>query len=143
MFRRTGIPARAEGSRLSAGIDTRILPKVPPATPYAPIRWTAKKDLVQKAIQMTPGRFPQASSNGGKVAMALNQSSERIRRRAKRCGYRVIKSRERAFVPHSGNFGKYMVVNDRNEVVLGSSYDADLDEINEFLNAEQAALVSA
>jgi hypothetical protein len=77
-----------------------------------------------------------------KVAMALNQS-ERIRRRAKRCGYRVIKSRERVFVPHSGNFGKYMLVNDRNEVVLGSSYDADLEEINEFLNAEQAALVSA
>jgi len=37
----------------------------------------------------------------------------RIRRKAARLGYRVTKSRERKYVPHSNNFGEFMLLDDR------------------------------
>jgi hypothetical protein len=61
---------------------------------------------------------------------------------AKRFGYYVKKSREWVHVPHCNNYGEYMLVGAQNNVaVLGWNYDADLEEISEFLQAEQDALV--
>jgi hypothetical protein len=56
-----------------------------------------------------------------------------LRRKAKRRGYAIYKSRERKHVPHSNNFGEYMLVDDRRGVVLGDKYDASLDDIEDYL----------
>jgi hypothetical protein len=49
-------------------------------------------------------------------------------------GYVVWKSREWKYVPHSNNFGEYVLVNDRNCVMLGDRFDATLEDIERFLN---------
>jgi len=56
----------------------------------------------------------------------------RIRSLAKRRGYSVHKSREWKYVPHSNNYGNYMLV-ENNCVVIGDRYDVTLEEIEDFL----------
>lgn len=57
-----------------------------------------------------------------------------IRRRARRYGYHLHKSRERKHVPNSNNYGDYMLVDSRrNFAVLGARYNATLEEIDGFL----------
>ena len=56
----------------------------------------------------------------------------RVRRKAGRNGYRVLKSRARNL--HHENQGKYLLIDDRAAPVLGTWYDADLEEIEAFLN---------
>jgi len=58
-------------------------------------------------------------------------SESAIRRRARRHGYRVEKARG---AEHSNNKGEYMLVEiNRNIPVIGWDYDADLEQISEFL----------
>mgnify|MGYP000956423648 CR=1 FL=1 len=60
----------------------------------------------------------------------------RIRRIAERRGLRLEKSRRRD--PHAIDFGGYMLIDaHKNQVVMGATnfaYDANLDEIEGFLN---------
>jgi hypothetical protein len=56
----------------------------------------------------------------------------RVRRKAAREGYRVIKSRR--IVDGWDNAGEYMLVDERNVPALGWQYDASLDEIESFLS---------
>jgi hypothetical protein len=58
---------------------------------------------------------------------------DRVRRLARKNGYYICKSRERKYVPHANNHGEYMLVNDRNGVVLGERYNASLDQIESYL----------
>jgi hypothetical protein len=59
---------------------------------------------------------------------------DKVRRLARKHGYYVYKSRERKHVPHANNHGEYMLVNDRNGVVLGARYDASLDQIEAYFS---------
>jgi hypothetical protein len=60
-----------------------------------------------------------------------------IRRKAKRHGYFVTKSRERKYVPHSNNYGEYMLIETQYNVpILGWNYDASLEDIADFLSDE-------
>jgi hypothetical protein len=54
-----------------------------------------------------------------------------VRARAKAAGLTVCKSRERT--EHVNNCGQYMLINDRNVVVLGDRYNASLEAINEYV----------
>lgn len=56
----------------------------------------------------------------------------RVRQLATRLGYRVMKSRQDI---HLNNLGDYQLV-DRNGVVLGSNFDASLDQIETYLRDE-------
>lgn len=56
----------------------------------------------------------------------------RVRHLATRLGYRVMKSRQDI---HLHNLGDYQLV-DRNGVVLGSNFDASLDQIEFYLREE-------
>jgi hypothetical protein len=54
-----------------------------------------------------------------------------IRRRARRCGYRVHKSRAWKHVPNLDNRGDYMLLdNASNFAVLGFRYNATLEDID-------------
>ncbi len=56
----------------------------------------------------------------------------KLRRLAKRRGYLIRKDRARSI--NGDHFGDYMVVDaDRNFIVLGSRFDATLDDIEEWL----------
>lgn len=60
----------------------------------------------------------------------LRNKERRIRYLARRHGYVVRKSRARRHVPHSNNFGGYMLLEaNRWRVVLGERFDATLDDI--------------
>jgi hypothetical protein len=73
-------------------------------------------------------------------ALMEKDQEARIRRRARRHGYVVRKSRERKYVPHSNNFGDYMLIQaDRNVVVLGERFNATLEDIEAFFAAPKAA----
>jgi hypothetical protein len=64
----------------------------------------------------------------------LKAQEDRIRRLARQNGYHVRKSREWKYVPHANNFGDYMLIDsDSNFIVLGSRYDATLDELEYYL----------
>ena len=56
------------------------------------------------------------------------RARSRVRRRAERLGYRVLKSRERKYVPHSNSHGLYMLVRDN------SRFDVTLEEIASYLD---------
>lgn len=56
----------------------------------------------------------------------------RVRRSAYRHGLGVRKSRARKYL-HSNNRGGYMVLDERNIVVLGERFDASLDDIETFI----------
>jgi hypothetical protein len=74
----------------------------------------------------------------------MTQSSvqeSRVRRKATRLGYSVHKSRERKHVPHSRNFGEFMLTL-TNTVMLGDKYDAPLDHIEAFLNEVDTSLAN-
>lgn len=58
-------------------------------------------------------------------------TEDSVRRLARRNGYRLKKSSSQDL---SKNQGEYMLVNGRNLCVLGSCYDADLDQIAAFLS---------
>jgi len=58
----------------------------------------------------------------------------RVRRKARRLGYTVTKSRERKYVPHANNFGGYMLIDNNGRLVVGGyRYDATLDDIEAYL----------
>lgn len=62
-------------------------------------------------------------------------SESAVRRKAKRYGYFVRKSRERTF--HSNNLGEYMLLDvEHNVPILGWDYDASLEDIADFLRDE-------
>lgn len=57
-----------------------------------------------------------------------------LRARARRKGYVIRKSRDRSI--HADNLGEYMLIElHRNIVVLGSRYDASLEEIADYLDS--------
>jgi len=56
----------------------------------------------------------------------------RLRSLARRAGYSVKKSR-RGF--SSDNLGDFMLIDENNWVVIGSRFDATLDDIEEYLAA--------
>ena len=63
-----------------------------------------------------------------------------IRSRAKCRGFRVEKSRQ-GF--HSNNLGEYQLIavaHGRNMVVLGSDYDASLEQISHYLETHKALI---
>ena len=65
----------------------------------------------------------------------------RIRRLARRHDYAVRKSREWKHVPHSDNFGDYMLIEpNRNFVVLGERFNATLEDIEAFFGSPKAAV---
>jgi hypothetical protein len=69
--------------------------------------------------------------------MTPNESA--IRRKAARAGYRLHKSRERKYVPHAWNHGEFMLIEIQgNFPVLGSTYDATLEDIAEYLSDDAA-----
>jgi len=69
----------------------------------------------------------------GKIKRAAAESS--VRRKALRRGFFIHKSRARKHVPHSDNYGRYMLLNSRTSfVVLGERFDATLEDIEFFLN---------
>jgi GTP1/Obg family GTP-binding protein len=59
----------------------------------------------------------------------------RVRRKAKRLGFRVLKSRQPI---HLHNFGEYQLVED-NVVLLGRDFNASLDDIEDFLTHQVPA----
>jgi hypothetical protein len=65
----------------------------------------------------------------------LKAREDRVRRKAALCGYRVCKSRKTKHLSNLDNPGrKYMLLRTSgNYVVLGSWYDATLDDIEAFL----------
>jgi hypothetical protein len=67
--------------------------------------------------------------------MMKEQSKEsRVRSLARRRGYSVRKSHEWKHVPHSDNYGDYMLCHVyTNSVVLGVRFNATLDDIEAYL----------
>ena len=59
---------------------------------------------------------------------------QQARRVAQRGGFRVCKSRDRS--QHWNNRGQLQLINDRNCVELGFSFDASPEEVVEFCRAE-------
>jgi hypothetical protein len=69
-------------------------------------------------------------------------SEASVRRRAKRLGYYVIKSKQRTGVPNAENHGYYRLINaNDNWVVLGERFDARLEDIDEFLSQKSVVVV--
>jgi hypothetical protein len=67
----------------------------------------------------------------------------RVRRKGRSLGYQVRKSREWKHVPNLNNMGEYMLVDNRGFCMLGSRYDASLDEIESYLDEQAAAEAAA
>lgn len=66
--------------------------------------------------------------------MTSNNESA-LRKRANRIGYRIEKSHQQQ---HSNNCGEFMLIDDRNIVVLGDRYSARLDHIADYLDTLKA-----
>jgi hypothetical protein len=65
----------------------------------------------------------------------MMQEESRVRSLARRRGYVVRKSRQWKHVPNLDNFGDYMLCDARtNFVVLGSRFDATLEDIDAYLS---------
>lgn len=62
----------------------------------------------------------------------------RLRRMAKRMGWRLRRSRAR--ILHLDDLGDWMLADENNGLVCGARFDADLDEVEEALGAEQKRL---
>jgi hypothetical protein len=62
----------------------------------------------------------------------------RVRRKAGRAGYRVLKSRQR---PHFENQGEYMLIDQHALPVFGGYYDATLKDIEAFLDEQNTAVL--
>jgi hypothetical protein len=63
---------------------------------------------------------------------SLSVTEKAIRTRARLRGFRVHKSRDRS--THTNNHGLFLLVDDRNHVVIGDRYDATLAEIASHLD---------
>lgn len=71
------------------------------------------------------------------ATVASKVVEKRVRRRARRLGYYVTKSRE------WNNAGEYMLCDERSgSPIFGWNYDASLEEIEDFLQQEEAEAVS-
>jgi hypothetical protein len=69
---------------------------------------------------------------------AATPNESAIRRKAKRYGYFVRKSRERTF--HSNNLGEFMLLDvQHNMPILGWDYGASLEDIADFLSDEEVS----
>lgn len=67
------------------------------------------------------------------VMQNRSMSESAVRARARRMGFEVRKSRDRSI--HMDNLGDFMLVNAAvNGIVLGSRYNATLEEITEYLD---------
>jgi hypothetical protein len=67
--------------------------------------------------------------------MDRKKIERRVRRSARSWGYQVLKSRKGR---SADNFGQYMVVDPHNTVVLGSRFDATLEQIEDFFESMMA-----
>ena len=63
----------------------------------------------------------------------------RVRRKASRIGYRVYKSRQRE---HYNNQGEFQLADDHNTVMLGDRFDASLEEIETYIDEQNAAVLA-
>jgi hypothetical protein len=63
---------------------------------------------------------------------------QRVRRLARKYHCRVIKRRELKHVPQLANYGEYMLVNENNWALLGSRFDATLDDLENFFRRRAA-----
>jgi hypothetical protein len=72
------------------------------------------------------------------VELAEKVRENRVRRWAARLGYGISKSR--AKVLHVDDYGRYMLWNERNYVVLGQRFDATLEDPEAFLEDEEDSL---
>lgn len=61
----------------------------------------------------------------------------RVRRKAKRVGWRVEKSRTR--LVHHNDRGMYQLIDDRNCICGGADYDASLPDIEAWIDTELTA----
>src|SRR5262245_33905297 len=60
----------------------------------------------------------------------------RVRSRARRMGYIVRHSRQRANVPNIDNLGEFMLIEaNHNLIVLGERFDTTLDDIENYLGS--------
>jgi hypothetical protein len=60
----------------------------------------------------------------------------RVRSLARRMGYSVRRSRQRANVPNIDNLGQFRLVDaERNLIILGERFDATLDDIEDYLTS--------
>jgi hypothetical protein len=67
--------------------------------------------------------------------MTEESNEARVRSLARRRGYRVHKSRRWKHVPNLDNYGDYMLCDaGTNFVVLGSRFDATLDDIEAYFS---------
>ena len=67
--------------------------------------------------------------------MSKESNEARVRSLARRHGYRVHKSRQWKHVPNLDNYGEYMLCDaGANLVVLGSRFDATLDDIEVYFS---------
>jgi hypothetical protein len=64
-------------------------------------------------------------------------SESAVRHLAKRSGFVVRKSRSRN--PNSPEFGGFMLINDRNVLVIGRDYSETLDDIQDWLTNPESA----
>ena len=63
-----------------------------------------------------------------------SRQEARVRSLARRLGYSMRRSRQRANVPNLDNQGQFMLVDaDRSRIVLGERFDATLDDIEKHL----------
>jgi hypothetical protein len=61
-----------------------------------------------------------------------------VRHLAHKHGYLIHKSHQRKHVPNSNNYGQWMLVGaNGNRVILGSNFDATLQEIEALLNEHE------
>ena len=63
--------------------------------------------------------------------MEEKQRDSRLRKRAARMGYRLVKSRRQ---PSLDNLGGYMIVDENGWAQAGFRYDLDLDGVEDFLS---------
>jgi hypothetical protein len=66
--------------------------------------------------------------------MSTTTLETRVRRKAGRIGYRVIKSRQWKHVPNLYNYGEYMLLDNRGFPLVGHAYNASLEEIEDWLD---------
>lgn len=67
---------------------------------------------------------------------ALSITERAVRARARLRGFHVLKSRARS--TYTNNLGLFLLLDDRNRVVIGDRYDATLAEIAEHLETVPA-----
>jgi hypothetical protein len=99
---------------------------------------THGKALVENSASTGQARWLSPSEMNLSMENQMPKKEEslenRIRGHASRRGYRVKKSRQWKHVPNGDNFGDYMLIDTATGfVVLGSRFDASLEDIEAFL----------